>query len=216
MPKLYGVGLSPFVRKVRIVLEAKGIAYDLDPVIPMNPNPDFKRISPLGKIPAFADGDRVLCDSTVICQYLERAHPLPSVYPADAYDFARALWFEEYADTALVQIFGPKIFFPVVVGPMMFNQPADRAAVDHIVATELPPLFDYLEAQVTGAAPIVGGSWSIADISLATQFVNLAHAGYGVDASRWPKLAAYVAAQVAHPIVAKLVEEDRAMVAPAQ
>ena len=32
MPTVYGVNASPFVRKVRIFLAEKGIAYDLDPV----------------------------------------------------------------------------------------------------------------------------------------------------------------------------------------
>lgn len=216
MPTVYGVGLSPFVRKVRVVLDAKGVAYDLDPVIPMNVSAEFKQISPLGKIPAFRDGERTLCDSTVICQYLERTHPTPSLYPSDAYDFARALWFEEYADTALVQVFGPKIFFPVVVGPMMLNQQPDRAAVEKVVDEELPPLFSYLENQLTGSDCIVGDAWSIADIGLTSQFVNLSLAGYGVDSGRWPKLAAYVATQFARPAFAKLAAEERAFLNPSK
>ncbi len=36
MATLYGAGLSPFVRKVRVVLAEKGVAYDHDPVIPFN------------------------------------------------------------------------------------------------------------------------------------------------------------------------------------
>ena len=38
-------------------------------------------MSPLGKIPALRDGDRAFSDSSVICEYLERLHPEPPVYP---------------------------------------------------------------------------------------------------------------------------------------
>src|SRR5690242_5891381 len=110
MPTVYGVNASPFVRKVRVALAEKGIPYELEPVIPFNVSEDFKKMSPLGKIPAFRDNDRTLCDSSIICAYIERTHPNPPLYPADPYEYARALWFEEYADSALVQVVGPKIF----------------------------------------------------------------------------------------------------------
>ena len=129
MPKVYGASASPFVRKVRAVLAEKGIAYELDPVIPFNVSPEFKRISPLGKIPVYEDGGRTLPDSSVICAYLERAHPTPALYPKDPYDYGRALWFEEYADTALAGEIGAKIFFPLVVGPLFLGrEPAERSA----------------------------------------------------------------------------------------
>ena len=67
MPTLYGVGLSPFVRKVRVVLAEKSVPYDHDPVVPGNPDPEDRKMSPLGKIPALRDGDRAFSDSSVIC-----------------------------------------------------------------------------------------------------------------------------------------------------
>jgi glutathione S-transferase len=48
MPTLYGAGLSPFVRKVRVVLAEKNLAYDHDPVVPFNVSAEYKAISPLG------------------------------------------------------------------------------------------------------------------------------------------------------------------------
>ena len=47
----------------------------------------------------------VLCrpsaDSSVICAYLERIHPMPALYPMDPVEYAKALWFEEYGDSEL-------------------------------------------------------------------------------------------------------------------
>ena len=69
------------------MLEEKGIPYEVDPVIPFNVSDEFKKISPLGKIPALRDGDKAISDSSVICAYLERTHPTPPLYPSDAFEY---------------------------------------------------------------------------------------------------------------------------------
>ena len=209
MPTVYGVNASPFVRKVRVALIEKNIPYEFETVFPgpMAP-PDFRQLSPLGKVPAFRDGDRVLADSSVICAYLERVHPTPPLYPSDPYDYARALWFEEWADGGLVPVSGPKIFFQRVVGPRFFGRTTDEEVVRTAIEQELPPLFDYLESQLTGGEFLVGTSFTIGDIGVLTQFVNLAHAGVSPDAARWPKLAAYVERGLARPSFAGLIAEE--------
>jgi glutathione S-transferase len=210
MPTIYGVNASPFVRKVRVFLAEKGIPYDLEPVMPINVSADFKRLSPLGKIPAFRDGDVTLADSSVICAYLERTHPNPALYPSDPYDYARALWFEEYGDSGLSAVLGGKIFFQKVVGPMFLGRPTDEAVVQAALETEMPALFDYLESQLDSRDAIAGPRFSIGDIGLATHFVNLRHAGHGVDEKRWPKLARYVARVHARPSFKALIDEESA------
>ncbi len=210
MPVLYGVNASPFVRKVRVALAEKNVPYEHEVVIPVNVSPEFRKMSPLGKIPALRDGDKALSDSSVICAYLERAHPTPALYPADPYEYARALWFEEYGDTALVNVTGPKIFFKKIVGPAFFNQPANLAEIQKSVDEELPPLFAYLESQLGSGPFIVGKQLSIGDIGIATHFVNLRLAGFGVDPARWPKLAKYVAGIHERPSFAALIAEEKA------
>ena len=90
MATLYGNGLSPFVRKVRVVLAEKNVAHEHDPVVPFNVSAEYKAISPLGKIPAYRDEKGALPDSSVISAYLEKRHPTPALYPIDPYEYARA------------------------------------------------------------------------------------------------------------------------------
>src|SRR3981189_2413734 len=160
MPTLYGTLGAPFVRKAIGALTEKGIEYDHDSVIPFGPNPEYRKIHPLGRIPAYRDGDRVLPDSSVILAYLERTHPEPPLYPVDPYEYARALWYEEFGDEGL--------------------SPAPGG--------EVRPLFDSLEQEVAGKQFLVGSRFTVADIGVATQFVKFKLAGCSVDVKRWPQL----------------------------
>ena len=208
MPTVIGAPASPFVRKVRVVLAEKKVPYDLEPVVPFALPPEFRKVSPLGKIPAFRDGDRTLADSSIICAYLEKKHPQPALYPADAYEFARALWFEEYGDSALTQNLTGTFFFQRIVGPMFLKQKTDEAALKKAEEQDLPPLFDYLQSQLDGSEFLVGNRFSIGDVGIATHFVNAAHAGFRLDAGRWPKLAAYVDRILGRPSFKSLIEEE--------
>jgi len=177
--------------------------------MPGSTDPEYRKMSPLGKVPAFRDGDHGFSDSSVICQYLERRHPEPALYPKDAYELARALWFEEYADTALIEVFGPKIFFPRIVEAKFMGKEPDEAAIQKVIDEQLPPRFDYLESQLGNGPYLVGKQLTIGDVAVASMFVNLFHAGEGVDPKRWPKVAKYVATQHERPSIAPLIAEER-------
>jgi glutathione S-transferase len=209
MPTVLGVGLSPFVRKVRVALAEKGIPYDLLPVFPQATDEEFRKLSPTGKIPAFRDGDKGFADSSVISLYLEKTHPAPSLYPSDPFEYARALWFEEYADSAMVGVIGPKIFFEKIVAPRFFNREPNLESVEKAVKEDLPPLFEYLESQLTGEY-LAGNQLSIGDIAVCSMLVNLFHAGYGIDTQKFPKLARYVARIHERPSFRNCIDEEKA------
>ncbi len=210
MPKLLGAFGSPFVRKAFVALTEKGITFEHEQVIPFGAPPEWRKISPLGKIPAYQDGERTLADSSVIIAYLEKTKPEMPLYPSDPYDYARALWFEEYGDGGLAPIIGSKVFFPKVIAPRFFKQEPNLAEIQKVVDTELPPMFDYLEGEIGSKEYLVGNKFSIADIGIATQFVNFMFAGYGVDAKRWPKLAAYVGRIHSRPSFKGAIDKEKA------
>lgn len=220
MRVVYGFKPSPFVRKVRVVLAEKAIPYEFQPARPLNPygfgpfevDTEFIRISPLGKVPAYREDEIALSDSSVICAYLERAHPEPPLYPSDPYSYARALWFEEYGDTALADVLGAKIAVPKLLGPLFTDQPPDEAAIERAVDHEMPPIFDYLEGQLGNAEALVGNRLSIADIGIATHFVGLRYAGYDVGATRWPKLAGYIDNVLAYPSFKAVLTDEMATI----
>lgn len=212
MPKLYGANASPFVRKVRVALAEKGIDYDHDPVVPFNPSAEYLEKSPLGKIPCYEDDSVTLPDSSCILAYLDRAYPDPSLYPSDKAEFGRALWYEEYGDTRLVESVGA-VFFQRIIRPAFFKEETDNEAVREVLEEKLPPVFDYLEGELGDKEFLVGEQFSIADIGIGSPFGNFAHGGEKVDAGRWPKLAAYVERIHGRDSFAALFEEERATLA---
>ena len=189
--KVYGAILSPFVRKTRVVLALKGIEYQPVHVDPDDKPKGYFDISPLGRIPALElDDGRCLADSAVICAYLERIHPETPLYPQDPYDYARALWFEKYADYEISTNCTFAVFRNRIVMRLMgreSNEEAARAAIEK----KIPALFSYLDNELKGKQYLVADQMTVADVALASQLVNYQHAGETVDAAQYPNLAAH-------------------------
>ena len=80
---LFGSSMSPFVRKVLAFAAEKGIELESVPTGVGDPNPDFRAVSPFGKMPALKDGDFGLADSSAIVHFLEARFPEPNMIPTD-------------------------------------------------------------------------------------------------------------------------------------
>jgi glutathione S-transferase len=188
---IHGAAPSPFARKVRVVLHEKGLDYEMQNLLPFPKTPELLAMNPIGKIPIYQEGDFVIPDSSVICAYLERVQPEPRVYPEDPKELARALFYEEYADTKMIDAIGP-LFFQRFVQPNVFQQEPDQAIVDDAIQNKIPPVFDWLEARVSAGRPTLLDEFSIADAAVGTQLQALIFANHPIDSDRWPKVAGYL------------------------
>ncbi len=207
MPILHGANASPFVRKVRVALAHKNIEYEHVQVVPFGVNDEYKKKSPLGKIPCYEDGDLVLPDSSVICQYLEMVQPTPALYPNEPAPLARALWYEEHADTRVVEACAT-IFFQRFVRPNFFQQDPDEDLIKESLETKLPVVLDYLTDELGDRDFLVGDQMTIADVATASPFVNMELGGEKPDASRWPVAAAYIERVLSQPSFKPIYEGD--------
>ena len=201
--RIIGSYLSPYVRKVLAVLHLKGIAYEIDPIVAFLGDDRFSKLSPLRRIPVLIDDQVTLCDSTVICQYLEDRYPRPRIFPADVAERAHARWLEEYADTRMGDVFIWQLFNQVAIGPYVWGRPTDDVALRKTITEEMPQVLGYLESQLP-AFGFLFGELSIADISIAVFFRNATFARYVVDTSRFPRTAAFVERVLAQECLAKL------------
>ncbi len=208
---LYGSTLSPFVRKVAAFMREKGLDFDLQPTGFPNHSPEFCAASPFKKMPALVDGDYCLADSSAIIQYLEAKHPAPELIPAEPRARGKVIWFDEFSDTIMAAC-GAKMFFNRIVGPRFIGIPGDQDAADAAERNELPPILDYVEKMAPeGDGYLVGDKLTLADIAVASPFVNLRHMSTELDASRFPKTIAYVERILSRPSFAPLVEKEAAL-----
>ena len=203
MIKIIGSFVSPYVRKVLVCMELKGLDYEVDPITPFFGNDEFRRLSPLCRIPVLIDGGLVLTDSTVIAEYLDEQFPEPPLLPKEPKDRARARWLEEFADTRLGDLLIWGLFYPKMVHPRVWNEPGDQARIDKTLETDLPEALDYLEGELPDHGYLFG-EIGLADIAIASFFRNGSYAGFVPDAARWPRTSSLVELVLHHPTFQRL------------
>jgi glutathione S-transferase len=182
-PVIYGSPVSSFTRKVLLAFEFKGIAHRSE-------MPDmelFTRLNPLAKMPILATEGRTIIDSSVICDFLDQRYPdAPPLYPADPFLRARALWLEEYIDTALQASIYPLVN-EVMFKPLRYGQPADPKVAEECKQLITDKLV-YLESELTGDSFFEHGS-GIAEITLYAVLANSLRCGFQIDPARLTRLA---------------------------
>jgi glutathione S-transferase len=207
---VHGVKFSPFVSKVLVALEEKGLPYTVEPPAPA--------LHPLGKMPVLRDGEIVVPDSSVICAYLERKYPTPPLYPDDPAELARALFLEEFGDTGMAEGWG-EIVLERIVKPQMLGQPTDEARLARLQAAvrerwtgsprsagghPIPAVFDHLESQIPSDRDTLLTRFGIADVAVGAHLGWLEAGGIEIDAKRWPRVARYAAAIRLRPSFARI------------
>jgi glutathione S-transferase len=204
---VYGASMSPFVRKVLAFGAEKGLELENKPMGFDSDDPDFLAASPFRKIPGFSDGDFRIADSSAIIAYLDAIRPEPNLIPTEARARARCVWWDEFADTMLMDC-GRKMFFNRVVAPMFMGRKGDLDAAERAEREQLPPMLDYLESAVPDAGGfLVEERVTLADVAVASPFVNLIH-HLKIDMTRWPRTRAYVEAIHERPSLKRWIDKE--------
>ncbi|MGE4336671.1 MAG: glutathione S-transferase family protein [Pigmentiphaga sp.] len=157
--KLYSTDHSPFAARVRMAARAKGIALDCVEPLEGPGSEAFRRISPLGMVPALEllDGS-VLPESEVIVEYLEDVHPEPSLRPIDGADRARARLLARIADLYLA--------IPLRA---LFEDAKNQESETHSFGRTIPPVKNALiliDRYLGEGSYAVGARLSTADCAL--------------------------------------------------
>lgn len=157
--KIYGVSLSPYVRKVKMALNEKGIAYDMVPTSTTEALTELHTLNPRGEVPTLVDGDVIIGDSTIALQYIEETYPDPPLLPAAPAARARARALEDLGDRL-----GDAIVMALALVFMQGHSELQDTVVP-AAKRELDDLYAYLESQLGGRDYLVG-DFSWADLSL--------------------------------------------------
>lgn len=100
--------LCPYVQRAAIALSEKGVAFERVYIDLANKPDWFLKTSPLGKVPLLSvpqnDGDAILFESAVICEYLEETQPGSKLHPADPLTRARHRGWMEFGSSILSEL----------------------------------------------------------------------------------------------------------------
>lgn len=88
MLKLGGFAVSNYYNKVKVALLEKNIPFE-EAFCMTSQDEAYRKRSPMGKVPYLEIDGQFLCESQVICEYLEDTHPDKPLYPKDALERAR-------------------------------------------------------------------------------------------------------------------------------
>jgi glutathione S-transferase len=114
MRVLYHMPLSPYARKVRLVLAEKRLPFELRLEKVWERRPEYLELNPAGTVPTLVeDNGLVVPDSAVICEYLDEAYPDSSLMGrtlAERIEIRRlACWFDgKFAVEVTQNLYGEK------------------------------------------------------------------------------------------------------------
>ena len=202
MLTLYAHPLASNCHKVLIALYESGTAFDVHR-IDLGREADralMASLTPLGKMPALRDGDRVVAETSVIIEYLDLHHPGPRrMVPADPDAALEVRVWDRIMDAHVAAAFQP------VVDARLFMDPAAEAPVTAHARRQLDRAYGALDRRLAGRAWLAG-DFSLADCSAAPA---LFYAGVIHSFDGHPNLAAYFDRLLARPSVARVVAECR-------
>ncbi|MEC8623070.1 MAG: glutathione S-transferase family protein [Pseudomonadota bacterium] len=177
MKTLYHLWLSPYCRKVRIVLAEKKIDYRLETENTWLRRREFLAINPAGEVPVLIEDDGTsIADSQTICEYLEEVVPDPSIFPADLKERAEArrivAWFDRKFSTEVSEnLVGEKIF------KRFLKTGAPNSALIRAGQQNIHYHLDYIGWLSERRNWLAGGVFSIADIAAAAHLSSVDYLG---------------------------------------
>ncbi|MEM6577899.1 MAG: glutathione S-transferase family protein [Pseudomonadota bacterium] len=172
MAKLYHVALSPFCRKVRLVLAEKKIECELIEERYWDASADFLRRNPAGKVPVLRLDGLTMAESTPICEYIEEMYPEPSLLPQDAadrYETRRLVaWFDDKFHSEVTS----KLLYERVNKKLMAQGFPDST---HVKAGAKAIKFhiDYMTWLLDRRKWLAGNTMTLADFAAAAHFSAL-------------------------------------------
>lgn len=114
MITLCGFAISNYYNKVKLALLEKGVPFTEEYVKTGRKDEEVLADSPLGKVPFIRTEHGPLCESQIILDYIEAAHPNPPLLPADPYQAAKVRELVSFVDLHLELVareLYPKAFF---------------------------------------------------------------------------------------------------------
>ncbi|XP_041455670.1 glutathione S-transferase omega-1-like [Lytechinus variegatus] len=198
VPRLYSFRFCPFAHRARLVLAAKNVDYELVNIsLSKKPEWYFSK-NPFGTTPCFEHDEKIVRDSTLVCEYVNDAYPdHGNLWPSDPYRKAQ--------DKMLLDYFGSKISPPFFKATY---HPPESPTEDYlaIYQKELYVLEDELKKR--GTAFFFGNRPGLVDYIMWPWFERWTVFGEEFKRDNYPTLMGYCARMKEDPAVIEASTPD--------
>ena len=167
MRVLYHLPLSPFSRKIRLVLSERRLPFELRIEKTWERRPEYLEMNPAGTVPTLVEENGlVIADSGVICEYLEEAYPDTTLMGrtlGERVEVRRLLaWFDgKFSHEVTRNLLGEKTM------KRLAGRGQPDAAALRIGYASLKPHLEYLGWLAETRKWLAGGTLSLADFAAA-------------------------------------------------
>ena len=176
MRRLYHQPLSPFCRKIRLVLAEKKIEVELVEEKPWEKRLDYLRMTPSGKVPLLRIDGQLLAESSAIFEYLEEVYPNPPLLPQTPAERAEARRLSAWFDDKFHNEVTANLLYERV-NKRLAKQGQPESAKIKAGAKAIKYHLDYIGWLMEGRRWLAGDQLSIADFSAAAQLSCLDYIG---------------------------------------
>ncbi|MBI2095788.1 MAG: glutathione S-transferase family protein [Candidatus Omnitrophica bacterium] len=179
MMKLFCFPRSGNSREVKIVLAEKNIPYepvDVHADKSVKESPEFKKASPLGKVPAIIDGEVYLSEAFLINQYLDEKYPQPPLMPKEKPLREEIRQFVSAIDKKMVLNIGL-----LVIECLLKPKDQQKEEVKVKKRAEIVEGLRELDKRLEGKAYLFG-DFSLADVAVTPHIAALPILGSGIPA----------------------------------
>ena len=201
--QLFAHPFSSYCQKVLIALWADGTEFEYRLLEQDHPEnfEELKRHSPFGLFPLLIDDGRPVLETSIIIEHLQLHHLGPTQWIPDGDDGLRARFLDRFFDLYVMNTMN------VAVANALRPQGMQDVFGEERARERLNKAYDWLEANLGNGPWAVGADFTLADCAAAP---SLFYADWIEEIGpKRPRLAAYRARLLAHPIVARAVDEGR-------
>ena len=212
-PRLYHTALSPFCRKVRLVLGEKRIEVELVEERWREAGSEIMRRNPAGKIPVLRMDGRLLSESQAIVEYLDETVPTPPLMPAtpaERHEVRRlCAWFDDkFNDEVTRPILSERVWKKV----MNAGYPDSRLVKSGLRAVK--EHIDYMTSLLDSRKWLAGNMLTLADFTAAAHLSCLDYIS-DVDWDRSTVLRDWYATVKSRPAFRSVLADQVSGLAPA-
>lgn len=201
---LYGHPFSSYTQKVLIALYENATAFEFRSIGPETPQhvADWQQRWPLGKFPLLVDGERQLAESSVIIEYLQRAHGgALRLLPDDPLEALEVRFLDRFFDLHVMDA------MQIAVDAALARVPMPADAARDIACKRLERAYAWLDTLLADRTWAAGAEFSLADCAAAP---SLFYADWTHPIREdFPALRAYRRRLLARPSFARAVDEAR-------